>query len=123
MPISAKRAGVFGLGKPLEVNIQGCGPSTDYRIGPSKGSIGFISPIEKGFCEVCNRIRITADGFLRACLHSDAHSDIKSLLREGVPEEKVEEVIRASVYKKPKSHDIRARQESVTDEPMAGIGG
>ncbi|OIO38878.1 MAG: cyclic pyranopterin phosphate synthase MoaA [Candidatus Omnitrophica bacterium CG1_02_49_10] len=123
MPISAIKAKVFSLGKPLQVNIQGCGPSTDYRIGSSEGSVGFISPIEKGFCEACNRIRITADGFLRGCLHSDAHTDIKSLLREGVPEEKIEEVIRTSIYKKPKSHDIRARQGSVTNEPMAGIGG
>lgn len=45
--------------------------STNYTIEGFKGKIGFIPTISQPFCESCNRIRITADGFLKVCLHDD----------------------------------------------------
>ena len=41
-----------------------------YRLPGAKGNIGLISPISAHFCGECNRIRLTADGKLKPCLHS-----------------------------------------------------
>ena len=35
------------------------------------GNIGFISPVNDHFCAECNRIRLTADGKIKPCLHSN----------------------------------------------------
>lgn len=42
-----------------------------YKLPGSKGQVGIISPLSNHFCRYCNRIRITADGRLKPCLHSD----------------------------------------------------
>ena len=41
-----------------------------YRLSGSLGNIGLISPVSAHFCAECNRIRITADGQIKPCLHS-----------------------------------------------------
>ena len=35
----------------------------------SEGNIGLIKPNIHNFCEFCNRVRITPEGFLKLCLH------------------------------------------------------
>ena len=42
-----------------------------WKIDNSEGKIGFISSVTESFCQYCDRIRITADGNLRPCLHSN----------------------------------------------------
>ena len=44
------------------------GPASYIKIENYKGKIGFISPISSCFCENCNRIRLTSNGFLKKCL-------------------------------------------------------
>ena len=43
-----------------------------YRLPGAQGDIGLISPVSAHFCSECNRIRLTADGKLKPCLHSPA---------------------------------------------------
>lgn len=50
-------------------DIQGNGPSKNYRIDGAKGSFGLIHPISDHFCETCNRLRLTADGNIKPCLY------------------------------------------------------
>ena len=44
-------------------------PAKTYEIPEHRGSIGFISSVSESFCNLCNRLRLTADGYLRPCLH------------------------------------------------------
>ena len=53
-----------------------------YRLPGAKGNIGLISPVSAHFCTACNRIRITADGKVKPCLHSSDEISIKGLDEE-----------------------------------------
>ncbi|MFH0877423.1 MAG: GTP 3',8-cyclase MoaA [Candidatus Omnitrophota bacterium] len=61
------------------------GPAQYYRIKETAdegaGRIGFISSVTDFFCRACNRLRLTCDGKLFVCLHSDYHLDLESALR------------------------------------------
>lgn len=50
-----------------------------YRLPGAQGNIGFISPVSAHFCADCNRIRLTADGNLKPCLHGAQEFPIKGL--------------------------------------------
>lgn len=77
------------------------GPATRYRIKGAPGEIGFISPVSHHFCRWCNRLRLSADGWLRSCLLSDIVTDIKTPLRNNATDAELARVIIAAVEKKP----------------------
>jgi cyclic pyranopterin phosphate synthase len=52
-----------------------------YRYPGAPGRVGFISPLSNHFCADCNKLRLTADGRLKTCLHSNREMDIKPALR------------------------------------------
>lgn len=68
------------------------------------GSLGFISSVTESFCDSCNRIRITAEGSLRPCLHNASEYDLKGLLRSDASDERILEQIRLGVMQKWKAH-------------------
>lgn len=82
------------------------GPARIYRIQGGRGEIGFISPVSHHFCESCNRLRLTADGHLRACLLSDEENDLKDPLRSGCSDPELEDLIKTIIAKKPTRYDI-----------------
>jgi GTP 3',8-cyclase len=64
----------------------GNGPAQEYQLPGAAGRIGFISPLsDDGFCQRCNRMRLTADGNLRPCLMSDVEVPILDAIRSGEP--------------------------------------
>ena len=67
---------------PLEVaeSPENGGPARYFRFKGGKGNIGFISPLSQHFCGDCNRLRVTAQGKLRACLFSQEEIDLRPLL-------------------------------------------
>ena len=89
------------------------------------GEIGFISPVSHHFCNSCNRLRLTADGYLRACLLSDDETDLKSPLRAGCGDEEIGALIRAVIVRKPKRHAIACDEEHIKKcmKEMTAIGG
>jgi cyclic pyranopterin phosphate synthase len=88
----------------------GNGPSRYYSINGFKGKIGFISAVNHQFCDSCNRVRLTNQGVLKSCLQYAGGVNLKDLLRAGVLEEEILELIRKGIYNKPKKHQF----ESVT---------
>jgi cyclic pyranopterin phosphate synthase len=101
------------------------GPAEIYRIAGGAGEIGFISPLSHKFCQACNRLRLMADGHLRACLLTDDEVDLKKPLRAGCSDADLTELITAAIVKKPLRHDISCdvghRKKCMTD--MSSIGG
>jgi len=87
-------------------NNQTDGPARIYRIQGGRGKIGFISPVSHHFCESCNRLRLTADGHLRACLLSDEEFDLKDPLRSECSDPELEDLIKTIIAKKPTRYDI-----------------
>jgi GTP 3',8-cyclase len=68
-----------------ESNIKGNGPADVFQIPGAKGTLGFISQMSECFCDRCNRVRLSADGWLRPCLLNETGQiDLKTALRSGV---------------------------------------
>lgn len=107
----------------LEVaDIPTNGPARSYRLKNGIGSVGFISQISNDLCSRCNRIRLTADGFLRPCLMSDGELDVRGPMRGGADDEAVADLIRHVVLHKPERHYL-AEGQKVTGRGMSQIGG
>lgn len=102
------------------------GPSVYYKFSGLAGKIGFISPLSHKFCSSCNRIRITSEGILRLCLHSERGVDLKQALKGGAEEKELAAIMKKAVSDKPWSHefDETVRRRLLSEErTMAQIGG
>lgn len=105
-------------------NIQTRGPAAYARFPGAKGRIGFIAALSHHFCDTCNRLRLTADGKLRACLFAEEEVDIRSPLRNGAPMEKLQEIIRSTAASKPKGHRLNDQNtKPINGRIMSAIGG
>ncbi len=90
-----------------------------YRLPDALGNIGLLSPISDHFCGSCNRIRLTADGKLKPCLHSGDEFSIKGLDYVGMVEQ-----IKRSIHAKPAWHgELSADHRSGAGRSMNEIGG
>ena len=90
-----------------------------YRLPGAMGNIGLISPVSAHFCTACNRIRITADGKVKPCLHSSDEISIK-----GQDEEGMRETLRQAILAKPRWHgELSYREPSRAGRNMNQIGG
>ena len=90
-----------------------------YRLPGAKGNIGLISPISAHFCGECNRIRLTADGKLKPCLHAPDEYSIKGLDYTGM-----KAVFQQAIWNKPAWHgDLDALHRSQAGRNMNEIGG
>ena len=96
------------------------GPAQYFKLQGFKGQIGFIDALEHKFCSSCNRIRLTADGFLKLCLNSNSGLDVKSLLRAGIEDDKLFEEVQNAIYNKPKEHHFNEHNDA---NKMYQIGG
>ncbi len=68
-----------------EAHVQGNGPADVFTIPGAKGTLGFISQMSECFCDRCNRMRLSADGWLRPCLLNETGQlDLKTALRQGI---------------------------------------
>jgi cyclic pyranopterin phosphate synthase len=101
------------------------GPARLFRISGGRGGIGFISPVSRHFCHACNRLRLTADGHLRACLLTDEEVDLKGPLRAGCSDTDLEDLIRQAIAKKPLRHMIVNEEHHLRKcvKEMVTIGG
>ncbi len=90
-----------------------------YRLPGAKGNIGLISPVSNHFCGSCDRIRITADGKVKPCLHSSDEFSIKGLDRDGMLE-----TLKKAILSKPACHaPLSAYERSGAGRNMNQIGG
>ena len=83
------------LPEAVEVTPDG-GVARLYRLPEGLGNIGLISPVSAHFCGTCNRIRLTADGKLKPCLHSRDEYSLKGLSYDGMVE-----VLKEAIWNKP----------------------
>jgi cyclic pyranopterin phosphate synthase len=97
----------------------GNGPARTFRIPGAMGTIGFISPLGEHFCQNCNRLRLTADGFLRPCLLQDQEVNIREALQSGAP---LLPLIQRAIEIKSEGHQLFL-QHYPESRRMAQIGG
>lgn len=109
---------------PVEEKI-GSGPAKYFKSPFSKGKIGFITPLSHNFCDKCNRIRLTPDGFLKLCLHWNKGIDLKNIIRNKATDEELEKIIFNAIYNKPEHHsmDKNIEENNIDKRKMNQIGG
>jgi GTP 3',8-cyclase len=101
------------------------GPAKIYKIKGGLGEIGFINPVSNHFCATCNRLRLTADGKLRACLLNEAEIDLKEALNRHCNDDELAGLIRMAIRLKPRQHDLDCtdRHLKKCHRDMSDIGG
>ncbi len=97
----------------------GNGPARTFRIPNALGTVGFISPLGEHFCQNCNRLRLTADGYLRPCLLLDGEINVRDAVRAGKP---LLPFLQQAVDVKPQGHELLL-QHYPESRRMAQIGG
>lgn len=110
----------------------GTGPARYWRLRgpdtPDEGHpFGIISAVTECFCAACNRVRLTSEGGLRACLADDQEVDLREPLRTidapGKRREVVEHRIQMALFGKKERHAFDIDGGSVTNKQMTSIGG
>lgn len=104
---------------PLCKNDKGT-PAKHYKLPNGKGKIGLINPISSHFCSSCNRIRITSDGKIKPCLHSNYEINIKGLIKENY---EIIDILRLAIEAKPEEHNINNLDYEPIIRNMFQIGG
>jgi cyclic pyranopterin phosphate synthase len=94
------------------------GVATLYRLPGAVGTGGLISPVSSHFCPTCNRIRVTADGKLKPCLHASKEVNLR-----GLHGDELTEAIKSSIRIKPQKHHLDDTMTSESTRNMNAIGG
>src|SRR6476660_2545938 len=109
---------------PLEeIPAKASSTARRFRFSDGAGEIGFVNPVSEPFCSSCDRIRLTADGQLRTCLFSRREWDLKTPLRDGSSDDRLEELIRFAVAHKELKHKINEAGFVPASRSMSQIGG
>lgn len=83
----------------------GAGPAEAFTVQGGKGTVGLIHPISRHFCDKCNRLRLTAEGNLKACLYWQFESSVKPVIDDP---EALKELIVKVLSGKPVEHQMVA---------------
>ena len=125
MPMGCGRD--FGAYLPAQAVLERCpeleaishdGVAACYRFPDARGTVGLIAPMSHAFCSECSRVRITADGKLKPCLHSAAELSLR-----GLSGDELEAAIRRGILMKPERHHMDETGETEAQRGMFAIGG
>jgi cyclic pyranopterin phosphate synthase len=125
MQLMKEISGRYELEKIKDKKNRSDGPAKIFKIKGGRGEIGFINPVSSHFCSTCNRLRLTSDGKLRACLLNEEEVDFKKALRENWSDTELERLIREAILLKPKQHDLACMERHLKKchRDMSAIGG
>lgn len=105
----------------------GSGPSENYRLEGARGSFGLIHPVSEHFCKTCNRLRLTADGYIKPCLAWTEQFQIRRVIGD---DEGMRRMLLEALGTKPEKHEMShflqedaAVSHTPTARRMSQIGG
>lgn len=96
-----------------------------FRYRDGAGEIGVIASVTQPFCGGCTRVRISAEGMLYTCLFASKGTDLRSLVRDGVTDEELADVV-ACVWQARSDRYSEIRSEATSGlvrVEMSYIGG
>lgn len=102
---------------------EGADPAKMWRCRTTGARVGFISSMSDHFCATCNRMRLTAQGGLRPCLHQDAEVDLRALLRGGSSDAELVMAFREAAGLKWAGHRMNDIIPLYSSKDMVSIGG
>ncbi len=118
----AFRNQLMAEGWQLKARGESDGPAEVYRHDDYQGEIGLILPYDDGFCESCNRLRVSALGKLHLCLFGEQGIDLRELLAADDQQAELIERIRESLNQKKQTHFLHDGNSGMTPH-LASIGG
>lgn len=130
MPIgeaASENQGQFLSGQDILDRLPGLIPvETDgvalcYRYPEGLGNVGFINPMSCQFCEDCNKIRLTSDGKIKPCLHTDQEFDLQKVLYTG-DDDWLRQALHDAILMKEDRHHLGEGAEPIK-RAMSRIGG
>ena len=102
----------------------GAGPGYYVTFPGFQGRVGFISAMTHRFCQRCNRVRLTATGYLKTCLQYRAGVDLRQLLRAGADDRQLRDAIVQAILDKPSGHHFgQGTERDDEGRNMNEIGG
>ena len=110
-------------GSASEAGKHGAGPAVYYHFPGLNIEVGFISAIHHKFCESCNRIRLTSEGYLKLCLCYEKGVDLRAVLRDPKKGQALQEVMKKAILEKPVEHCFEQISEMTEHKAMVRIGG
>ena len=110
-------------GNAAEAGKHGAGPAVYYHFPGLNIEVGFISAIHHKFCESCNRIRLTSEGYLKLCLCYEKGVDLRAVLRDPEKGQALQEVMKKAILEKPVEHCFEQISEMTEHKAMVRIGG
>jgi cyclic pyranopterin phosphate synthase len=122
LPMAEVRRRLAGLGPLAPVPPSAtAGPARTFRVPGFRGELGFISAVSDHHCPTCNRLRLTAAGWLRPCLFAAPQLDLKGPLRQGASDETLAQLFREAM--RLKGCVSPTPLFSSPDRAMVSIGG
>jgi cyclic pyranopterin phosphate synthase len=109
------------------VPSRGSAPAEEFYVNGGPETVGIIASVTRPFCAACDRLRLTADGQFRNCLFARDETDVRAVLRSGLPQSQidagVQAIIESVVKSKLPGHGINDPNFIKPDRPMSAIGG
>ena len=107
--------------EPLLGNPSAVGKSFMLKGYPA--TVSFVSSMTESFCSTCNRLRLTADGNIKACLFDPAEQSLRDVLRSGGSDADLINIIARALDGKPAAHAPMDELLKIGNRAMVAIGG
>jgi cyclic pyranopterin phosphate synthase len=120
--IMGRLAETFSL-TPVNADERGSAPAEEWLVDGGPGRVGVIGSVSRPFCGACDRVRLTADGQIRNCLFAREETDLRAALRGGCTDDRIAEMLRATLLAKRAGHGIDDPGFLQPTRPMSAIGG
>lgn len=120
---SAEIVAAIGAEFPVHSVERGSDPAERFAYDDGEGEVGVIGTVTEPFCGSCDRVRLTADGQLRACLFATDETDLRAILRSGGTDDDLAAAIATTVAGKWAGHGISNVTFIRPARSMSEIGG
>ena len=109
------------------VPSRGSAPAEEFYVNGGPATVGIIASVTRPFCAACDRLRLTADGQFRNGLFARDETDVRAVLRSGLPQSEIDAGVQAIIESVTKAklpgHGINDPDFVKPDRPMSAIGG
>ncbi len=122
VPMPVARAAIEARWPLADLAVRTGGPAR-YARTATGGVVGFITPLTANFCEGCNRVRVSADGRLHACLGHETAVDLKPAIRNSKDDAMLERQVSHLLAIKPARHNFAIDDTASVRRAMSVTGG
>lgn len=112
---------LLDVGFELQPSEKYAGPAKIFSHADYVGKVGLIMPYGAGFCDSCNRLRVSAIGKLHLCLFAEQGYDLRDILQNQDKQALVDHIRSLMPYKKP-THYLQNNETGATTH-LAMLGG